>query len=151
MEDLDTSVIEGDKISQKILESARREGGSVSRERVIREIREEGVYDGAKPDLAEVDVDVRTDKLEEEGYLQVQGQRARRNQTYVLTENGRKVFDRWSGLEPTVENGYQEITRLLESGDEKGAEEFLTENFEDGSTQYEILSEVYENRTGEEL
>lgn len=94
MEDLDTSVIEEDKISQKILESARREGGSVSRERVIREIREEGVYDGAKPDLAEVDVDVRTDKLEDEGYLQVQGQRARRNQTYVLTENGRKVFDR---------------------------------------------------------
>ncbi|EGQ42941.1 MAG: hypothetical protein J07AB43_09300 [Candidatus Nanosalina sp. J07AB43] len=94
-------------------------------------------------------MDVRANNLEDEDYLQVQGHM--RDQTYILTDDGRKVFDRWSGLEPTVENGYQEITRMLESGDDQGAQEFLTENYEDNSTRYEILSEVYENRTGEEL
>lgn len=149
MDEYNTALIENDEIKQKILETTYREGGETSRQQIVDELEEEGQYEGPQPNLAETEVDIGGRELEEEGYVQTVG--GIRNATITLTEEGRKAFEIWAGLEPSVETGYQEITRLLESGDKQGAQEFLARNYEDDSTSYGILSEVYENRTGEEL
>jgi hypothetical protein len=149
MDSLDTAIIENEEVNQRILETVYRNEGEVRKQDIVDELREEGFYEGPQPDMADVDVDVNGGELAEAGYLEIEGDR-RDSQTFVLTDEGRMAFEMWAGLEPSVETGYQEVVRMLEMGDLGAAREFLSENYDEDSLAYDILSEVYENRTGEE-